>query len=57
MKEQREVGRVRGWAGITDDLIREASVHFDFLCEKYADHAVVEFRITDDGHVIAAVTN
>lgn len=55
MKERRENGQVRKFVGITDELVREAHVYFEILCERHPDSPLVELRISDDGRITVAV--
>jgi hypothetical protein len=55
MMERRENGTVRKFAGITDELVREAHVHFEVICERHPGSPWVELRISNDGKITIAV--
>ena len=49
-------GKVRNFRGIDAGLTRESKAHFDILCQRYPTSAIVQFDITDDGRIYAAVS-
>jgi len=55
----RKFGRVaekfRDHFATDPQVIREAGVHFDLLCERHPGAALVELRIDDDGRAMSRV--
>ena len=55
MELETQTGQVRDFQGITTSLIHEARVHFDILCERYPDAAIIEMRISEDGDISGTI--